>query len=153
MKKILLIVALLLMTMNAKLLSQTTTDTTKIINLGTVGVQLVDEYKPPFIYQVWWNEVKQCGELQSIPDEYFSHLRWHYVTADAFKAFDDGPFLGLTYPILDNIWIASPYLLSSPVIKHEMLHYLLWQSGRFSSSHPIEFFKCNLMPLDKPQDQ
>ena len=103
-------------------------------------------YSPPSVYFKWWKEVRVCTNTKDVPEKRFYDLKWAHVRADGFLASGRGPYIGYTYAWLNEIWIIDDRVLDKQVVKHEMLHFLLWNQGKVAADHPPIFFKCNLMP-------
>ena len=116
-----------------------------IMQLPSTETGNIAYYSAPSIYKIWWKEVKKCAGVSSVPDSSFNSLKWVSVDSDGFMAMGHGPYMGYTYAWDDEIWVLERYKMDERLIKHEMLHYLLWTAGRRDGYHQIEFITCNLM--------
>jgi hypothetical protein len=145
-KKVILIL-LMCLTQTPQLYSQVTSPQhTLIYELNSQdSTNPVQRFIALPIYKTWWNEVKLCSNLTSVSDIYFNRLKWFSVNSDGFMAMGHGPFIGYTYAWDDEIWIIKIGMYSERLVKHEMLHYLLWNSNIKTGDHPIEFNNCKLI--------
>lgn len=141
-----LLLGLLLM-FPSSLISQTsnTIPNVYIIEFPSNETGEILQYNAPQIYRNWWNEVKSCSGISGVPDSSFNALKWVSVDSDGFMAMGSGPYIGYTYAWDKEIWVLNRYKLNELLIKHELLHYLLWESGDRNGTHQIEFITCNLI--------
>jgi len=116
-----------------------------ILALPSTETGTIAYYSAPLIYKNWWNEVKKCANITDVPDNFLNRLTWVSVDSDGFMAMGHGPYMGYTYAWDNEIWVLRRYMMDERLIKHEMLHYLLWNTTPRIEGHPIEFITCNLM--------
>jgi hypothetical protein len=114
-------------------------------------------YNVPEVYEQWWHEIADC-EGFSLPPEH-SLIRFYAVNAPLFLpvsmlgyASQGIHLLALTDPIKREIYLGLSYVLREELVKHEMLHVILWEHGyRLGERHPPEFFeKCGIHPTGNP---
>lgn len=125
--------------------SQPTAPNIYIMQLPSTETGNIAYFQAPLIYKNWWTEVKSCAGVTGIPDSLFNTLKWVSVDSDGFMAMGHGPYWGYTYAWDNEIWVLERYKLNERLIKHEMLHYLLWNAPTRIYGHSIEFITCNLM--------
>jgi hypothetical protein len=96
-------------------------------------------FEPPLSYQTWWSRTQACAAL----DGTLESIRWYAVPHTRVFSTEAGPEVGRWSRGGNGIEIviADAYLNNEMVIRHEMLHALLDQSG-----HPAEYFvdRCHL---------
>lgn len=99
------------------------------------------EYGQPKIYETWWKEIAACEHIK-LPE---SHNRVRFFEVNAAAYIPTGFVFwvdGATYPTISEIYLATPYVFSEEVVKHEMLHWIIWADGyRLVDQHPIEMFE------------
>jgi hypothetical protein len=106
------------------------------------------EYGQPKIYERWWNDIAAC-ESNAMPEAGITlpanhvDVRFFEVNGRAFMPPAFGFWLdGATYPVLNEIYLASKMVFNEETVKHEMLHWILWQAGfRMKNFHPKEMFE------------
>lgn len=135
---------------SSPLLAQSTTTKPAIPNIYILKLPSSEtgeiiQYQSPLIYKKWWNEVRICSNTTDVPDTLFDKLKWVSVASDGFMAMGYGPYMGFTYAWDDEIWVLERYKLDERLVKHELLHYLLWNTTPRVYGHSIEFITCNLM--------
>jgi hypothetical protein len=110
-------------------------------------------YAAPQKYVQWWDEIAHCtglefppfNPLQGIPTGPTAH-DWMYVAADvdAFMVDGEGPFIGYTFVKHAQIWVLAKYAASARLVKHEMIHALMYGHG-MRAGHPARYFdKCEV---------
>lgn len=126
-------------------------DRDRLANADTLQVVA---YKAPNAYREWWNEIAKCegltfppfNPLQGIPDGPTAD-NWMYVAADvdAFMVEGDGPFIGYTFVKTHQIWVLAKYANNQTLVKHEMIHALMYHHG-MQAGHPAKYFnKCGVV--------
>jgi hypothetical protein len=119
---------------------------------------IVSEYLPNEDYDRWWHEIAECEGL-SLP-YFYSRVRFfqvnavHFYDKDRPSLFwgDDGILyvnwaVGQSYILEGLIFVALPHRGEELVIKHEMLHFLLFWNGvpPAGDHHPMPFFgQCGM---------
>lgn len=105
------------------------------------------QYSPPAIYAIWWQEIADCEGLDAHANLYH-FVQFFEVRGTEFYPQGMSSVLGATFAKDAQIFIASPYIWDESLIKHEMLHALLWLNGfNFGPWHPAEFFmQCGVHP-------
>jgi hypothetical protein len=110
---------------------------------------IVTKIIPPMIYDKWWKEIMQCSGL-TVPNsltqnvEFFSVLGKYGFMIEGLD-YSNGFFGGYTMAWKQQIYLAVDEVLDKKVVKHEMLHFLLYNYGN-SENHPALYFKqkCKL---------
>lgn len=101
----------------------------------------VSAYRQPLVYKKWWKEIEACTKLP-IPDEREDVVQFFYVDADEFDYSTlKLPLVGYTAAPLQQIYIVSNSIEDPSVVKHEMLHYLMFEYG-INTDHPKELFRA-----------
>jgi hypothetical protein len=108
------------------------------------------ELNPQPEYDRWWHEIAACEKLP-LPDTY-KKVRWFAINAKVFAPPNEkgdtteilptavaytwrwGPELWLTLPLLHLEWL----------VKHEMLHLLMFWAGELPGHPPERFEICGL---------
>ena len=101
---------------------------------------------PPIVFEKWWKEIRNCAGLEkSLPEKPFPYLTWYVMYSDLFFLNNsERPVDGVTYAWHDEILITIPSVASEKIVKHEMLHYQLWQLGQdWTHNNPL-FKKCDI---------
>ena len=80
-------------------------------------------FEPPAVYREWWNKTQGCSGRKAD----FDRIRWSVVEGYSFPC-KSGQCVG-HWESNHHIWIAREWLSNEMVIRHEMLHDLLAQSG------------------------
>ena len=90
-------------------------------------------------YREWWEATKRCSGLNGR----FSRIRWYRMIPAGPIPTEHGPKVGLWFEGVfhSRILLASEYVSSELVVRHEMLHELLG-----TGDHPPEYFerRCRL---------
>lgn len=107
-----------------------------VFNIDSV---LVTQYEAPAIYGVWFLQVERCSKLAGTLDGW----TWTAVPGDGFLVKGNGPFPGYAAVEHHNYLVLRKYIMNEKLVKHEMLHGLLWQHGQ-GPGHPHEFDDCEL---------
>jgi len=93
----------------------------------------------PAEYQAWWTRTEACSGITGTLDD----IRWYVVPDATGFPTSAGPEVGRWSHGSNGVEIvlAGAYQDHEMVVRHEMLHALLGQSG-----HPTEFFvdRCHL---------
>ncbi len=87
-------------------------------------------------YAHWWGQVEECSGIASPYD--MRHIKFYVVLTDArhgIRIQDGAVIVGLAYAQPPAIVLASPYVLDSQVVRHEMLHHIA------SMAHDPLYFK------------
>jgi hypothetical protein len=141
-KKLIVLLMLVAAPLQAQWFSRNGAHPEKFQRMGAVdSLPAYWEYGQPKIYAQWWTEIAKCEDLP-LPDSR-KDVRFFEVNG---KVFMPAGFMfwldGATYPASNEIYLTSLYVLDEAVVKHEMLHWLLWDAGfRLKSFHPIEMFE------------
>ncbi|MBA3678502.1 MAG: hypothetical protein H0W74_14060 [Sphingosinicella sp.] len=104
---------------------------------------LVEQYDPPAEYDVWWEEVKQCTELDS-GIEVRAAWGWLTMPGDAFTIAGDGPFGGWTSTETHAVVILQKYRNSKRLVQHEMVHVLMHENNLKTGHDSGHFEMCGL---------
>lgn len=97
------------------------------------------QYAPPQMYSRWWDEVQACSGLSGNLEGW----SWIAVPGDGFLVKGNGPFPGYAAVEDNNILVLVKYVWNDQLVKHEMLHALIW-IARKEIGHPAEFDTCGL---------
>ena len=125
-------------------------DRNRLANADTLHVLA---YKATATYEQWWEEIAKCegltfppfNPLQGIPAGPTAN-DWMYVAADvdAFMVDGVGPFIGYTFVQHKQIWVLAKYASNASLVKHEMIHALMYHHG-MRAGHPSRYFdKCGV---------
>jgi len=113
------------------------------IALLLVMTQLAEPYEKPDQYYEWWQEVAQCSGYEVTEAELDSIDFWH-VNAPSFIAKGIPGFTGYAYVKLNEIYVIRALKNDKEVIKHEMLHFILWwRKEGYEGGHP-EDTNCDM---------
>lgn len=107
-----------------------------IFDVDTIRVQL---YPAPPEYTKWWAAVERCSGLTASMEGW----NWIAVPGDGFLVKGRGPFPGYAAVEDHNFLVLRKYIFNESLVKHEMLHAVLWMNGR-GDGHPVEFDLCGL---------
>jgi len=108
---------------------------------GIPYIKDIDSYETPLIYNKWWGEVEGCTGLY-IPDTEKNKIKFYYIRAEAFYFNIDTTktlFDGYTFPMYNKIYVIKGDMLSEKVIKHEMVHILMYHNGDDRDHPPVYF--------------
>jgi hypothetical protein len=94
----------------------------------------------PSIYAVWWKETERCSGVTGDP----SAIRWFQLPGAHYFYLDGVAYDG-TWWETRWILIAGGDLNDGALVRHEMLHDLLRQTG-----HPAEYFKVKCAGVVSP---
>lgn len=118
-----------------------------IAPINLVMNKYIMEIERPEIYHRWWKEIQKCTKLTAT-DETFKKTK--FVMIRTLTGFvingkpDNNLFIGYTIPWSNEILLAEPFTSSEKVVKHEMVHLLLWHNGK-PAGHDINYFdKCKI---------
>jgi hypothetical protein len=97
----------------------------------------------PAIYQQWWKEAMECTGLK-IPMSQTTGVWFSYVNGRSFSFPDDTLYyIGYTFAKSRHIMLVLSGVYDAHLVKHEMTHYLMYQSGMPAGGHPPQYFdKC-----------
>jgi hypothetical protein len=114
--------------------------------ISSTGIEL-RTFEPPRIYDSWWNDVEQCTGL-AISQEKRKSVIFRYIAVDGFRldgapdmSYDEAGnlvpsiFIGMTISKSNSIIVVLAGVLEPMLVKHEMLHYVLW-SNNIIARHP-----------------
>lgn len=117
-------------------------------------------YIPDKVYDRWWHEIADCEGLTLPP--LYSSVRWYQINAlvfaDSVTASADEtagkPVSWLaagSYLLELQIFVALPYRYTEEIIKHEMLHWLLFWNGISMGGHPAPYYgRCGVRERYSP---
>lgn len=124
-----------------------TTDTVVIYRtrVARIAPPVAVTYVAPAFYRKLWKQAMECTDLW-IPMSQTEKVQWNYVVADAFTMWDNSAtYAGYTLRADDRIILIYDGIDDARLIKHEMVHYLMWIRGE-QASHPDKYFKkCGLL--------
>ena len=96
-------------------------------------------FTAPTAYLAWWDKTSACSQLGGS----MARIEWYVVPEAATFPTDQGEKVGIRVKTGDRIQIvlAGQYQMHEMVVRHEMLHALLNESG-----HPDLYFvdRCRL---------
>jgi len=115
--------------------------------IDTISLQLrsMNPYNPPTIYSKWWIETQRCAK-RYVSRAQYNRVTWRYVMADAFVVREGDPkarFVGITSPWHNTITVVLHHVLTERVIKHEMLHFVLYHNG-IAGHDSVAFTNCKV---------
>jgi hypothetical protein len=135
----------LLLLCTPPLMAQTRRDVTlqggQIVSIATLPeIPISGQYKPPHIYERWWIEISRCTGLP-ITKASREAVKFKYVMADGIM-FPNVPMVFVGYAALweNVIYVTFDNVSNVKVVKHEMIHMLMWHNG-LGAGHPPKFFK------------
>lgn len=126
----------------------------------SIVLPMVSEYLPPADYDRWWHEIAACEGL-SLPPRYV-RVRFFQVNAVHFYNRDQpyvsrdpltgkalkGWSIGQSYLTLGIVFFALPHKDEELVVKHELLHFLLYWAAvpaGENGGHPKPYFqRCGM---------
>lgn len=102
-------------------------------------------------YDRWWHEIAACESLR-LPPFYFL-VQFYQLNAPAFQDVKDTVAIrknrwaiGESFVLEGQMFIALPYIYDEVVIKHEMLHFLLFWNRVLDRDHPADRFEiCGMV--------
>lgn len=131
---------------------------TQIIPSDTIRLDptlpMVSEFKQPKIYNRWLKTLTECEGVPMPPQEELDRLQFLVVNSELFKT-DSASSLyygGVAFSRHHLIILALPYINDSSVVKHELMHFVLWYDygDKYTHNpymHSDEYFtKCSLKP-------
>ena len=106
-------------------------------------MQWAEPYEKPDQYYEWWREVAECSGYEVTEAELDSIEFWH-VNASTFPAKGISGFIGYAYVEYNQIFVVRAYKNDKKVIKHEMLHFILWwkREGYRGGHWFEEYIRC-----------
>lgn len=110
---------------------------------------VVAEYKAPDIYEKWWQELQECEQMSiSRPAQdriHYYYVMGEYFHMDYFHTYrDTSQIIGFANIWLDRLYVIKDGVTREGLVKHEMLHFLMWHNG-WQVGHPRELFdKCGV---------
>lgn len=113
----------------------------------------VSEYRPPFIYQVWWAELAGCEGLP-LPMDSVRKVQYFQVNGPDFIPDDEQSIdFAVTYDV-GQTFVAEPYIWNRALIKHEALHLLLMWAGdpKWFHHDPQFFDRCGVVSSGVPPE-
>lgn len=90
---------------------------------GRFAPEEAERFTPPAAYRAWWESTEQCSGRAAD----FGRVAWFKVPGERF-ACPDGDCVG-RWEDNHTIYIAEAWLDHEMVVRHEMLHDLLGQTG------------------------
>lgn len=119
------------------------------------------QYPPPAEYDQWWQEDIACAGPLSIVNNplqvvvvvpripvWPKDIAWVTIPEPVFRVHGSGPFVG--YTDVENMTVIIPdrYIHNRQLVRHEMLHAMLWKMNRADYGHPKAdpiFRACGLL--------
>lgn len=90
------------------------------------------QFSPPAVYPRWWAMVESCSGVERLIDK----LAWYVVPgAQTISVGNRHDFAGYWFERSNRIVLAGQSQLDGPIVRHEMLHAIIRNSG-----HPRESF-------------
>lgn len=131
----------------------------------------LSEYRQPFIYQLWWQEIAACEGLP-VPWEKVRRVQFFQVNAPSFLPKDVGAVVyAITYgdsrpdsirarvptPPLgrfdSQVYIANTLIWNRAIVEHEALHLLrMWAGDPFWYDHSDVYYgaRCRVPASGEP---
>lgn len=156
MKKFLVLMLLLLMALPLRAQTRTWihnplvhTDSVQVIVLPDIPAvgQIVS---PPDVYAKWWTEISQCTGLP-IADSTKARIKYYWVSSAPFVIENTKTVTGDWYQFLawsdimeGRLYLTWNAVTDEHIVKHEMIHFLMFNNGKLGG-HPPEYFnKCHV---------
>jgi predicted SprT family Zn-dependent metalloprotease len=100
---------------------------------------------PPAVYEKWWKEIMQCSHLY-ISNRVKHKIEFWNVAGSTFAiAQDTSDWLdGVSILWAQKIYLRHDQIGTEKLVKHEMLHMLLWNTSGLMNGHPEVFNKCKV---------
>ncbi len=100
-------------------------------------------FEAPEAYRDWWSEMEACSRRAGD----FARVEWQRVENEADGTFPCGSSrcAGAWQPP-HRIYVARSYLLSEPIVKHEMVHDLIQSGNHFDGA----FYACGVQDIAHP---
>jgi hypothetical protein len=116
------------------------------------GPLVVMEYAPFDIYEQWWKELAAC---EGLPLSYRRFGVQFFVLNVREYCYGGGWIIGNAELQADQIYLAFPYMMDESLVKHEMLHLLMYWNGEQTSHAPrwygeMGVGKCGVFPHRRP---
>lgn len=89
-------------------------------------------FTPPASYRAWWAEVEQCSGRRGDYDA----VTWERAESPTVHLPDGGFAKAFHFGSNNTIVLARPYLDDARIVRHEMLHALLYPTD----GHPREWY-------------
>jgi hypothetical protein len=106
----------------------------------------IGQFETPEVYESWWQEIMACTNLH-VTKHTRDKVKWMYVSYPfRLKGSEDIPelYIGYTMSFKNQIWVVFDGISNSRLVKHEMLHFLMYHNG-LTPGHPEALFnKCNV---------
>ncbi|MDP9202351.1 MAG: hypothetical protein M3P26_10540 [Gemmatimonadota bacterium] len=105
-------------------------------------------------YDRWWHEIAECERLP-LPSVYAT-VRFFQINAIHFYDADRPTFVlfagelrvqwavAMSFLWTGEIWVGLPYINEEVVIKHEMVHFLMYWAGEPGGHPPARFETCGV---------
>jgi hypothetical protein len=109
----------------------------------------IGEYEALEPYHRWWKEVAACAGIP-LPPAGPDSVRFFYINAPDFAPIPtdkpDRMMSGVTYAAQQQIYMSVLDLRNEGLLKHEMLHQLLywWGEIKWDDDTRLEFVRCGL---------
>ena len=93
-----------------------------------------EPFAPSALYGAWWRVAEQCAGLRA------DMRRVAWFSVPGVQQIGESRYDGAFFARERRIVLASGALRDGQVVRHEMLHAILWLSGTRASGHPREMF-------------
>lgn len=116
------------------------------------------QYIPDEIYEKWWVEIAACEQLPLPPVHYL--VRFYQINAihfydalrpslglDLFGNLVIRWAVGMSYPEDLEMYVALPSREVEIVLKHEMIHFLMFWAGEPGGHPPERFETCGVTTI------
>lgn len=153
-RRLLVLIASFLVALPLK--AQVSDSVTTIYTADTIRLNpshgMIEQYKRPPIYDIWFKRIAQCEDLPLPPQEEIDKIKFVVVNAENF-ALDSlktsARFDALMINRRHVMIVRLPSVWDYGVIAHEFLHFVLWYNFgnkyEVSDVHPEKYFlKCNI---------
>lgn len=123
------------------------------LNKSDPSLQWMSEYRQPFIYQIWWQEIAACEGLP-LPWEKIRKVQFFQVNAPSFLPKDVGAVVyAVTYGDEEQVYIANPLIWNRAIVEHEVLHLLrMWAGDPTWFNHDPHWYgeRCRVPASGEP---
>ncbi len=101
-------------------------------------------YETPEQYYGWWDEIGTCSEYEVTVEELDS-IEFFFIRAETFMVNGEVGYIAYAFVHDDQIFIVDSKKDEEYIVKHEMLHFILWwfyDGYSDTGGHPPEFSRC-----------
>jgi hypothetical protein len=117
------------------------------VSIGVIPYKsLTGRFDPPAAYEEWWQEIMSCSHLP-VSKVVRDKVKWNFVSIPfRLRGYErvGEIYVGYTMAWKNEIYVIFDGITDPHLVKHEMLHYLMYQNG-LAAGHPDSLFdKCGV---------